>query len=123
LEELGLPKSASSSLLKELDMDGNSEIAFSEFKESMARWFLVILFLNLILRVKKRNKNILYKSKVHGSSIAALKACNHCAPTAPSTTLWSQLKVPVIFVIVLNFSSPFTGTTVWKDVPTARIAA
>jgi hypothetical protein len=113
LEELGLPKSASSSLLKELDMDGNSEIEFKEFKESMARWFLVIYKIILNKQESKKEINILYKSKVHGSSIAALKACNHCAPTAPSTTLWSQLKVPVILVVVLNFSSPpFTSTTV-----------
>ena len=30
-----------------------------------------------------------------------LKVISHCAPTAPSTTLWSQLRVTVIMLAML----------------------
>ena len=30
-----------------------------------------------------------------------LKVISHCAPTAPSTTLWSQLRVTVIMLAIL----------------------
>lgn len=41
---------------------------------------------------RKMNKRF-YKSILSGSSINFWNAINHWAPTAPSTTLWSQLSV------------------------------
>ncbi len=37
--------------------------------------------------------SISYKSSVTGSSTYPLNTANHSAPTAPSTTRWSQAKV------------------------------
>lgn len=62
-----------------------------------------------------------YNSIVTGSSMLALKACSHCAPKAPSTTLWSQLIVALMTEASAN--PPGTATTLFWVVPTARIAA
>lgn len=41
---------------------------------------------------------IYHRSIVDGFSTRDLKEASHCAPTAPSTTLWSQLRVTVIML-------------------------
>ena len=41
---------------------------------------------------------IYHRSTVDGFSTRDLKEASHCAPTAPSTTLWSQLRVTVIML-------------------------
>lgn len=62
-----------------------------------------------------------------GSSIYSLKAFSHSAPTAPSTTRWSQLRVTVkIFATENGFlgSAGFSSTTTLFSVPpTARMHA
>lgn len=50
-----------------------------------------------IYKVKKCH----YSSIVDGFSMSDLKVTSHCAPTAPSTTLWSQLRVTVIMLAML----------------------
>ena len=52
---------------------------------------------NNIYKVKKCH----YSSIVDGFSMSDLKVTSHCAPTAPSTTLWSQLRVTVIMLAML----------------------
>ena len=41
-----------------------------------------------------------HRSIVEGFSTRDLKEASHCAPTAPSTTLWSQLRVTVIMLAI-----------------------
>lgn len=43
---------------------------------------------------------------VTGSSMSVLSAASHCAPTAPSTTRWSQLRVTVTIGATCQGSSP-----------------
>ena len=51
-----------------------------------------------------------------------LKCFSHCAPTAPSTTRWSQDRVTLIRLTVLYGASGFpVGTTFLAVPPTARM--
>lgn len=61
-----------------------------------------------------------YNSIDAGSSIKFLNAFRNCAPTAPSTTLWSQVSVTVIMVAICI--SPFRTMTLSSPAPTERIA-
>jgi hypothetical protein len=63
-----------------------------------------------------------HSMKVNGFSKYPLKAANHLAPTAPSTVLWSELKVTFIDCTVLNpLSSSGAGTNFGDVAPMARI--
>ncbi len=55
-----------------------------------------------------------------GFSINFLKTLNHLAPTAPSTTRWSQERVTVMNVATLVPLSA-VGTTRLSEPPTANI--
>src|SRR6266446_5675706 len=48
-----------------------------------------------------------------------LKACSHCAPTAPSTTRWSQAMVQLMMVAIATW--PFFTTGRCSPAPTARM--
>eukprot|EP00879_Flechtneria_rotunda_P011692 GHRR01012213.1.p1 GENE.GHRR01012213.1~~GHRR01012213.1.p1 ORF type:complete len:191 (+),score=37.59 GHRR01012213.1:809-1381(+) len=58
----------------------------------------------------------------NGFSMYCLNAFIHSAPTAPSTTLWSQLNVTFITCTSANSPSS-TSSTLGKAAPTARMAA
>ena len=61
-------------------------------------------------------------SMVNGSSMYPRKACSHWAPSAPSTTRWSALRVAFRMEAASKLPSAPT-TTLLLVVPTARIAA
>src|SRR5260221_4176553 len=48
-----------------------------------------------------------------------LKACSHCAPTAPSTARWSQAMVQLMIVAIVTW--PFFTTGRCSPAPTARM--
>src|SRR5262245_21094132 len=63
-----------------------------------------------------------YTSMRTGLSSSALNAASNCAPSAPSTTRWSQDSVTVIWLT--NFTPPSAASTGRRwDAPTARIVA
>lgn len=54
-----------------------------------------------------------------------MKALSHCAPTAPSMTLWSQDSVALMMVLALKGEAApgvESGTTLRSAAPMARMA-
>ncbi len=82
----------------------------------------IIMKIYLSRAVEFRVSIYIYRSMAAGFSIYFLKTLSHLAPTAPSTTRWSQDKVTVMKVATLCPLAS-SGTTLFSEPPTANIQA